>query len=154
MGRYRYSQLDEGANEIRLLTLLPGKFRSFILVAIHEVRLTREEIPTYEALYYAWVSRAKQSDVRVGCHQDRLAVTQNLASALRHLRHLEGSRILWVDAICIDQQNLKERSNQVQRMGDVYTLANRVVVWLGPKRDDSGYAMDLMTSLGSRVYVD
>lgn len=58
----------------------------------------------------------------------------NLECALRHLRQGRDSKlILWADAICIDQQNLKERSNQVQRMGSIYSKAGEALLWLGPR---------------------
>lgn len=60
-----------------------------------------------------------------------LAITRNLFIALQHLRHGDRPRVLWIDAICVDQENLAERSQQVARMADIFSLANRVLVGLG-----------------------
>lgn len=63
-------------------------------------------------------------------------VGKNLAGALRCLRRLNGpdsSRLLWIDALCINQDDLDERARQVKLMGDIYFRATRVTVWLGEK---------------------
>lgn len=86
--------------------------------------------------------------------ESTLAVTQNLAEALRYLRHEETPRVLWIDAICINQEDPKERSKQVKRMGDIYLKSRRVVIWLGPEADDSTLVLGLLAELGSEVTVD
>jgi Heterokaryon incompatibility protein (HET) len=98
-------------------------------------------------------SKADAVDIFIGDNR-RLAVTQNLAEALRYLRYGKTLRILWVDAICINQKDLSERSKQVKRMNDIYLKARRVVVWLGPEADDSTLVLELMAKLSSEVSVD
>lgn len=83
-----------------------------------------------------------------------VSVTRNLATALRYLRYSDRQRVLWVDAICVDQGNLEERSQQVARMADIYALANRVLVWLGPESYDSALALKSLRDVGSEVTVD
>ncbi len=83
-----------------------------------------------------------------------LAVTQNLATALRYLRYGDRPRVLWIDAICVNQKNLPERSQQVARMVDIFSLSNRVVVWLGPESHDSALALKSLRNVGSEVKVD
>lgn len=61
----------------------------------------------------------------------------NLRTALLNLRDLQNSRILWIDAICINQEDLDERSVQVAIMGDIYRQARRTVIWLGDYMDNS-----------------
>jgi hypothetical protein len=61
----------------------------------------------------------------------QLQVTQNCHNALRHLRRKDTARTLWVDAICIDQNNDPERSTQIRMMSKIYSCAFRVVVSLG-----------------------
>jgi hypothetical protein len=60
-----------------------------------------------------------------------VAVTVNLESALRYLRHSDLPRVLWIDAICINQHDLGEKRHQVSIMQSIYTYAEQVVVWLG-----------------------
>ena len=57
-------------------------------------------------------------------------VTKSLEQALRHVRHLDEVRRLWVDAVCINQQDLNERNRQVWSMDEVYRRAERVALWL------------------------
>ncbi|KAK4124589.1 HET-domain-containing protein, partial [Parathielavia appendiculata] len=53
---------------------------------------------------------------------------------------------LWVDAVCINQAHLTEKTEQVRQMAQVYASASRVIVWLGPSYDDSGYVMDVIAA--------
>lgn len=58
---------------------------------------------------------------------------------------------MWIDSICIDQGNTDEQSDQVVRMKDIYRLADRVVIWLGPAGPDTHLAFEGLRSLGDRV---
>jgi len=80
--------------------------------------------------------------------------TQNLAAALVDLRYPAEPRVLWIDAICINQKDKSERSSQVARMADIYRLADRVVVWLGPGDAGGGEALSLLGHIGSQIEVD
>lgn len=83
-----------------------------------------------------------------------LELGPNLASALRHLRLKKRLRTLWIDAICISQQDLEERGKEVLKMGEINRQASRVVVWLGPSSEDSSLALDTLASLGKHIKVD
>lgn len=65
-------------------------------------------------------------------HGRGMPVTPNLLLALRHLRYPDRDRILWIDAICIDQTNHGERVQQVRQMASIYKRAEQVIIWLGP----------------------
>jgi hypothetical protein len=110
---------------IRLIHLLPGKGFEPIKVSMN----ISDGITEYEALSYYWGGSSTHS--LISCNGFRLQVTQNLKSALRDLRHPDTSRVLWIDAICINQQDVREREQQVSIMGDIYRGAIRTVVWLG-----------------------
>jgi len=60
-----------------------------------------------------------------------LAITQNLHSALFRLLLLNKARLIWADAICINQEDTEERSSQARLMKDIYQLASSVIIWLG-----------------------
>jgi hypothetical protein len=112
---------------------------------------------SYEALSYEWGSQAILYPVHVNYAPESaniIAVTPNLENALRQLRLQDKARVLWVDALCIDQNNLSERSSQVALMGDTFRFAKRVIVWLGPEEDNSHYALTKMDTLGLNVKVD
>ncbi|KAL8923091.1 MAG: hypothetical protein Q9208_004775 [Pyrenodesmia sp. 3 TL-2023] len=151
--RYDYSPLSEEAGEIRLLTLLPDQCDSPVRIALQIIQLTEET--EFEALSYTWGSPSDPQEVIVEAKEPTtLPVTRNLFEALQHLRLRDRPRVFWIDAICVDQQNLEERSTQVLRMPDIYTQANRVVVWLGPESDNSILAMKAIDDIGSKVKVD
>ncbi|KAJ6788345.1 hypothetical protein PWT90_10130 [Aphanocladium album] len=62
---------------------------------------------------------------------EQVQVTKNLALALRYLRYRHGVRTLWVDALCINQEDLQEREREILRMGWIYSNALSVIAWLG-----------------------
>ncbi|POS70143.1 hypothetical protein DHEL01_v211464 [Diaporthe helianthi] len=70
---------------------------------------------------------------------------------MRHLRYPQKPRKLWIDAICIDQESLEEREEQVAIMSRIYENASRVVVWLGNGSEDSDLAMCQLAYLGRQV---
>ncbi|KAF4459783.1 ankyrin repeat and SAM domain containing 6 [Fusarium albosuccineum] len=114
--------------------------------------------PEYEALSYTWASELPSAiaSVSSGGTSGRgfvfeIELAGNLASALRHLRYEDESRVLWIDAICINQKDSNERNLQVKRMGSIYSFARRVIVWLGPEGDDSTHALSTLQSLASQV---
>lgn len=151
----KYNPLLEHEGQIRILTLHPGSIRDKIEISIHHELFTATSTPTYEALSYTWGPPENPKSIRVRQNGlKNLSVTRNLDVALKHLRHETETQELWIDAICIDQSNLKERGSQVQRMGEIYKRADRVVVWLGPEADDSTHAMDLLRSLASKLEID
>jgi hypothetical protein len=152
---YSYVPLNKSTHKVRLLTLLPGNLGEDIHVRLFTRTLNQECTPSYEALSYAWGTAEDPTNIYVGNSKDYfLSVSKNLACALDHLRFKESSRTLWIDAICVDQQNLEERSQQVGRMADIYRLAERVIVWVGPEEDDSSLAVDMLRTLGTNVDVD
>jgi hypothetical protein len=71
-----------------------------------------------------------------------IGIAHNLAIALRHLRHAKKPRILWIDALCINQDDVSERSAEVLEMGSIYSNARQVIVWLGPSSSNSKLAID------------
>ncbi len=126
-----YSNLPEDQS-IRLLTILPDEAAADIRCTLEVVDLNRT--PHYEALSYVWGTH--KPSTRVFCNDFVITVGPNLASALRRLRIVDEARIVWIDAICINQRNLKERSDQVIFMQDIFHKASRVLMWLGD--DDDG----------------
>lgn len=93
----------------------------------------------YEALSYTWGSSSDGDAIIVD--ERRKPVTRNLFLALRRLRQKDKIRRLWVDALCIDQSNIPERNHQVGMMGQIYSFATDVIVWLGDTKEliDEGH---------------
>lgn len=86
---------------------------------------------SFEAISYCWGTELSQKHLHVA-NGSSLRLTQSLYDALQAFRHLDRPRHLWVDAVCINQDDIHERSSQVQMMGSIYARARRVLVWLGP----------------------
>ena len=149
---YKYTSLNDNLKQIRLLTLHGGDFKADIHISIRTVPLSPDSPPKYEALSYVWGSPKNPIDIHV--ELQTLAVTQNLAEALPYLRYTDKPRVLWIDAICVNQQALKERSRQVGRMADLYRLADRVIVWLGPEKKHSKHGLRVLEKLSSKITVD
>ncbi|KAF2209814.1 hypothetical protein CERZMDRAFT_46536, partial [Cercospora zeae-maydis SCOH1-5] len=114
--------------------------------------------PAYEALSYAW-GRLDRTHTAYVVGSDTqlvlgsLRITRGFDIALRNLRRTDTGRSLWADAICINQENVDERSIQVQRMEEIYKHALRVVVWLGPASGDSKIAFSALEWLGQHVEI-
>ncbi|KAF7541472.1 hypothetical protein G7054_g545 [Neopestalotiopsis clavispora] len=139
---YHYSALPEG--NIRLLSLLPhggDKYAPIECELLHYPLLDQDNGPgLYEALSYAWGSSDKPEQICIDKHN--VPVTASLHAALHSLRNRSLPRIIWVDAICIDQVNTEELSKQVQMMALIYAKAARVIVWLGDATVDSDRAIE------------
>lgn len=142
---YSYKPLDIGQNEIRLIKLqAPIKSHPLCGNIIH-VPLSAEL--RYWALSYCWGSLAgKRSIILDG---KKLRITVNLDGALRQLGNSYG--LLWVDAICINQEDIPEKSREVVRMGEIYSLASGVAAWLGVATKTSDRAMDFLQVLATKA---
>ncbi|KAK4072005.1 hypothetical protein Trihar35433_4069 [Trichoderma harzianum] len=137
-----YEAVDSQGDDhrIRLLTLTPSQDPSEpIHISLSVVKLSDE--PSFEALSYCWGDATDK--LLIFCDEVPFPVTKNLESALRHLRQTEGERTLWIDAICINQDNIPERNHQVSIMKDIYRKARHVVVWLGSAEEDSDLVFPL-----------
>jgi hypothetical protein len=134
-----YESIPGGSDRpyIRLLHLRPCHDTKHDIETDLEV-VALEKEPQYEALSYAWGDPKKT--VAIKCGGATFKATKNLFSALKHLRYPERTRTLWVDAICINQDDGVEKSHQVRIMGSIYRSAERVLIWLGPAADGNGLA--------------
>ncbi|KAK0728923.1 heterokaryon incompatibility protein-domain-containing protein [Apiosordaria backusii] len=134
----------QGPNSIRLLRLLPAENE------YDDIECKLVEYPLrnsrghgqhhYEALSYVWGDPTQSCSITVDGEPARVGA--NLHAALLHLRDFFFERIIWVDAICINQNNDMEKGEQVQKMAEIYSKANRVVVWLGEAHHDSDSALE------------
>ncbi|EMD85373.1 hypothetical protein COCC4DRAFT_75979 [Bipolaris maydis ATCC 48331] len=130
-----YQPLDPTREEFRLLRIHPTNIpQSIISCQLFTVSLVEE--PSYKALSYEWGQRDITKPIIV--NGIRVQVTHNLEAALQRIRQSESEVILWVDAVCINQQDLDERSTQVAMMSRLYSKTTLTYAWLG--EDDDGSA--------------
>jgi hypothetical protein len=106
----------------------------------------RTSIPDYQALSYVWGQELALHPFRVN-EGEMVFIRPNLFHALHRMRLESEPLHLWIDSICIDQANEKERNLQVQRMGDIFRQAKNVWIWLGEEYSHSTSAMDLYLRL-------
>ena len=145
MARYKYDPIPLKGPAFRLLRLLPGDDDP-IQCELFESKLPLlGSVGDYSALSYTWGGTYKPCEVMIDGSEMR--VTKNVYLALRDLRSLKENRILWIDALCIDQDNNKEQGQQVQQMGSIYSKAGRVIIWLGEATYDIDYIMYYMKQL-------
>ncbi|RYP62885.1 hypothetical protein DL771_009534 [Monosporascus sp. 5C6A] len=133
--------------EFRLICLLPENMSMIKCEIIHA---SLESHPEYVALSYAWGDIDDTRKIQIdGCP---FTVTSSLHAALTALRKEHGPMTLWADALCIDQNNKEEQSHQVQLMARIYSQASSVAVWLGPEKEKSALAVDLLRRVSSVGY--
>lgn len=135
-----YSPLPEGS--VRLLRLLPNPDESLRIecdLSVYHLLDSGTAHP-FDALSYAWGSGDSSKSIWINDRE--YVVWANLHAALLHLRDCFVDRIVWVDAICIDQNNTAEKSQQVQSMAKIYAKASRVIVWLGEVAATSDQALE------------
>ncbi|PMD21171.1 HET-domain-containing protein, partial [Hyaloscypha hepaticicola] len=122
-----YEPLLTSSRQLRLLILNPcTNPKEAIRCTL--VKISLDSPPKYEALSYTWGEPVDDFEIIV--NSVTFAVRRNLWEALYHLRG-GNSRALWIDAVCINQNNISERNEQVQMMRRIYERAQRVVIWLG-----------------------
>jgi len=143
---YQYIPL-QSPRAIRLLQVQPAASESSPLLC-RLVEVSLDKPPEYDALSYTWGKPSAIGPNTVDCNDGYLPITKNCHDALTRLRHKRKPTRLWVDALCIDQSCVAERSSQVTMMGEIYKSAARVVVWLGPGDPESDFVFAVMRRLG------
>jgi Heterokaryon incompatibility protein (HET) len=106
-----------------------------------------DDLPTYEALSYTWGDITVTNTI--SCNGLLLRVHSNAWHALIDLRQDNDSRMLWIDAICINQQDNAEKSVQIQLMRQIYSRANQVPIWIKPVTVDITLAFSTLSSLSA-----
>jgi hypothetical protein len=129
---------------IRVLLLQPAldhnaplvaKLQHVAIVSQHPYA-TQIQPPEFVAISYAWGNQAPTAALQLqGSPPTSIKIRPNVDEMFRYLRFADRERCLWVDALCINQNDLEEKAAQVKFMGAIYRNAKVVVVWLGPPAD-------------------
>ncbi|KAF1996615.1 hypothetical protein P154DRAFT_498258 [Amniculicola lignicola CBS 123094] len=123
-----YSPLDKANKQIRIVKISSKVDPDFDLRVDFSV-VSLKANPVYTALSYTWGDGKDTILIKVNGY--RLDVTRNLKRALERLRIFGSSTWFWIDAICINQMDIEERTNQVQLMREIYEKPQEVIVYLG-----------------------
>jgi Heterokaryon incompatibility protein (HET) len=146
--------LDKDALEIRLVFIEPATERLMPVACRLEVVKLLDQ-PYYEALSWCWGDPKDKEEILLEGH--RWSVRKNLATALRYLRYEDRTRVMWIDALSINQKTspdaLREREHQIQLMRRVYSIAHQVVIWMGILDEDTAaFIKTYMTGQKSLIY--
>ncbi|OJD37910.1 het-domain-containing protein [Diplodia corticola] len=174
MNKYDYKRTKLHSGEIRLFKLHSGsgsdqlegnlvrrKVKRSNLSAKHEAGLpnvrtngadSTSNTPfaeEYLALSYTWGMPARGGEEKflrvIDTNETyKIEIKPNLHGALMRLRDPVDTLLLWIDAICINQSDNREKSSQIPRMSDIFNEAKKVCIWLGPTEDESNLAMDFI----------
>ncbi|CCT70550.1 related to heterokaryon incompatibility protein (het-6OR allele) [Fusarium fujikuroi IMI 58289] len=115
--------------EIRLALIYNGKWQDPISCVFKYTKIESHAPLSYSALSYVWGSSRAAETIQIDGHDHNISI--NLACAIRHLRDERNSVLIWIDALCINQSDVVERSFQVAMMRDIYASAQHVIVFLG-----------------------
>jgi Heterokaryon incompatibility protein (HET) len=141
MTSFPYKQLNVSKKEIRLLLLDEGsnELRGKL------VRVSLKEKPNFEALSYTWGQPPFEHSIEINGQE--FPIGANLHAALTELRKYDTARTLWIDAICINQNDELERRQQIGIMQEIFISASQVRAWLGEGDENSEKAMSLLENL-------
>ncbi|KAH7409121.1 heterokaryon incompatibility protein-domain-containing protein [Cadophora sp. MPI-SDFR-AT-0126] len=143
-GILNYPRLSEN-EKTRLIILEPGEPTDELRCHLKPICSLYDH--EYEALSYVWGEESSEHTIQ--CSGMKIQITANLDDALRQLRYIDRSRLLWVDAISINQHDLAERSRQVRIMQEIYANAAQVVIWLGRAAEGDARAFASLQALKS-----
>jgi hypothetical protein len=104
---------------------------------------------SYIALSYVWGSDAR--DCAITCNGATMAITTSAFEAIEALRKYAPQALLWIDGVCINQDNDTEKASQVSQMAEIYSFARRVAVWLGSEANDSDRALEAFDRLAEAL---
>lgn len=140
-----YRKLDSANGEIRVLELSAGSGNDEIRCSFRYSSLRSPCLLRYETVSYAWGNAHERAPIKVDdfC----MSVPASSVQVLRRVRNRHTTRLVWIDAICINQADNEERGQQVALMGEIYTNTVRNLIWLGEEDHDTSRAVDAMKAI-------
>lgn len=148
--KYEHRPLADPKDDIRILVLLPGRPEDKLSCTFDYVSLAdAASSKPYEALSYYWGTDQPNCEIKIQdvmeakgkgkfkniiksiAEPKTFYIRSNLDAALKQFRQPDAHVSLWVDALCINQDDQVEKTHQVQKMSQIYSTANHVLIWLG-----------------------
>ncbi|KAJ3453794.1 hypothetical protein MRS44_018426 [Fusarium solani] len=140
MEAYQYSPLPP--RNIRLLHLHTGSGDDELIAELRTLPLETAAIVEFSALSYAWGYPLPRK--RIICSGRAVEIGPSLHNALVNIRSRQYRRLIWADALCINQNDTDERASQVRLMGEIYSAAATTVIWLGTESDSVRRAFEFL----------
>ncbi|KAF2164321.1 hypothetical protein M409DRAFT_25200 [Zasmidium cellare ATCC 36951] len=149
---YQYEPLEQG--EIRLLTIQPCPQDQSVPVVcgLSHVSLAGLDTRPYEALSYVWGDPKPRVPINVD--KKILLLPVNSEKVLRRVAYPDKPRTIWIDSVCINQFDLKERNQQVAIMRSIYEVATMVLVYIGDSDEYTDRAINNMELLNREIDED
>ncbi|KAH8592030.1 heterokaryon incompatibility protein-domain-containing protein [Bisporella sp. PMI_857] len=180
MPQFKYRALEVPDKQIRLIQLLPRRHvgaknledceASKLLLGstrlghrssdsgpmectMHRIWLNDKEkpIPEFVAMSYTWGKPPTRTKPII-IDGATLLITESLDTMLRHVQSDTDMLTLWIDQLCIDQDNIEEKNLQVPLMEEIYPAAVKTIVWLGPADQNSDAIMDFLANVGKETF--
>ncbi|KAH7361333.1 heterokaryon incompatibility protein-domain-containing protein [Pyrenochaeta sp. MPI-SDFR-AT-0127] len=145
--RELYSKLSLDRSSIRLVGILPGSPGDNVSVSM-DVHPLDKVAMQYEALSYVWGNPEPAKNILV--NEVEVPINPNLYDALISLRQPDSTRCIWIDAICLNQTSFAEKSKEVLKMGQIYSLAKTVNVFLGAPSSSDSTSIDTLLKFLNR----
>jgi hypothetical protein len=140
-----YRELNRERNQIRLLKLEPGSGDSIVCCTLQHAVIDVSPPPLYETISYVCGDPKAKTMIRL--HGSETEVMATSEAALRRMRLPNEPRIVWIDSICINQQNLEERGHKVGMMYLIYSKTSENLIWLDLDNDTAAKAIGSMQTL-------
>ncbi|KAF2735195.1 heterokaryon incompatibility protein [Polyplosphaeria fusca] len=148
---YDYKPL-ESSEHIRLIQILDGNTPQPNYRIVHKEIPPKGSQPDFEAVSYTWGNQERVASLHLDGDSGQIGLTKNLSQALSYLTRRSTTGYLWIDQICIKQDDdSKEKSQQIRLMARIYKVARRVIIWLGLKDDYSDTAQLWLEKVGEML---
>lgn len=137
LATFEHDTLPDAAGYIRLLQVLDDKYSENIKLRCEMTTWPMDNKPSYHAISYTWGDPASNTTILI--NGKAFQTRTNCEYVLKQAYWFEKTYYYWVDAICINQGDLEEKSKQVSKMGSIYESAAHVLAYVGDHADDSAF---------------
>jgi hypothetical protein len=143
---YQYHPITR-RKEIRLLQILPDSPNAIIKCRFKASVLRKQPwMPHYTTISYTWGSATRDKSIILDGHS--YSVTTSVYQILNRIRREDKSLLIWIDSVCINQDDNEEKSKQIMLMKQIYSMASETVAWIGKAGDDSHLAIRSIKKIG------
>lgn len=141
--KYQYSPLS-GSRQIRLVKLHPKDESEDSQLSVDLITVPLDDAPPFEALSYAWGNPMPQAEIRCSGLTARIGLSLHAALTQLAPEPASPARLIWADALCINQEDIPERNAQVRIMAEIYAAASKTLIWLGEEDEHVIRAMECL----------